>query len=124
MSKSDIKTEEDVKLMVDSFYDKVNEDAILGPVFNDFSKVNWDTHLPIMYRFWNTLLLYTQEYKGSPFDKHIPLPIGKEHFEHWVTLFHQNMDELFDGEVADNAKQRASNIAFVFQSKLEQIKKA
>jgi hemoglobin len=118
----DITTEADVILMVDSFYDKVNVDPILSPVFNDFSKVDWDKHLPIMYRFWNTLLLGKQEYMGSPFDKHIPLPIGAEHFERWVALFHENIDDLFKGDVADQSKLRATSIAHVFKSKLEFIK--
>lgn len=124
MALEDIKNEADIKRMVDLFYDKVNQDEVLGPVFNDFARVDWNKHLPIMYRFWNTLLLYTQEYKGSPFDKHIPLPISAEHFERWVNLFHQNMDELFEGEVANQAKQRATSIAYTFRVKLEQIKQA
>jgi hemoglobin len=118
----DITTEEDIILMVDSFYDKVNLDPMLSYVFNDFTKIDWDKHLPIMYRFWNTLLLGKQEYKGSPFDKHIPLPINAEHFERWVQLFHENMDELFSGDVADQSKLRASSIAHVFKTKLEFIK--
>jgi hemoglobin len=118
----DITTEADVIKMVDSFYDKVNLDPKLSPVFNDFSKVDWDKHLPIMYKFWNTLLLGKQEYKGSPFDKHIPLPIDAQHFDRWIKLFHQNMDELFSGDVADQSKLRASSIAHVFKTKLEFIK--
>lgn len=65
--KYDIKTKEDVKLMVDSFYDKVNADEILSPIFNDFSKVNWDKHLPKMYDFWSSVLFAEGNYKGNTF---------------------------------------------------------
>ena len=36
----DITTEADIQLLVDGFYAKVVEDALLDPVFNDFAHVN------------------------------------------------------------------------------------
>ena len=121
--KHDLKTKEDIKLMVDSFYDKVNEDDLLSPVFNEFSKVNWEKHLPKMYDFWSTILLADGNYKGSPFDKHVPLPVDKTHFDRWMELFLATMDELFDGEMTESTKLRAQSIAYTFQSKLEYINK-
>lgn len=118
-NKHDICSEKDVELMVNSFYAKVNQDELLSYVFNDVSKVNWDTHLPIMYRFWNTLIFGNQSYKGNPFAKHIPLPVHKTHFDRWLQLFEINIDEHFNGEVAEHTKLRAKSIAHIFQSKLE-----
>ncbi|AOW20661.1 group III truncated hemoglobin [Urechidicola croceus] len=123
ITKNDISTREDIKLMVDSFYNKVNEDEILSPIFNDFSKVNWETHLPRMYDFWGSILLAEGNYKGSPFLKHIPLPVDKTHFDRWIQLFNKNMDELFEGEMANATKLRAKSIAHIFQTKLEFINK-
>ncbi|MEM8928498.1 MAG: group III truncated hemoglobin [Bacteroidota bacterium] len=114
----DIATKEDVVAMVDRFYAKVNQDALLAPIFNDFSKVDWQEHLPKMYRFWNTLIFGNRSYKGHPFAAHIPLPISKSHFDRWVSLFEENMDELFLGEVAEHTKRRARSIAHIFESKL------
>lgn len=110
--------------MVDQFYQKVGEDALLGPVFNDFAKVDWSSHLPIMYGFWNNILNGTGEYSGRPFPKHIPLPIDAAHFERWITLFHQNMNELFQGNNAEMLKQRAVSIGHVFLSKLNHFKQS
>lgn len=118
----DIETREDVVLMVDTFYHKVQNDELIGPVFNDIAKVDWESHLPIMYGFWTNILLGTGEYNGRPFPKHIPLPIGKEHFDRWIALFHENMDEHFHGKNADLIKQRAVNIGGVFHSKLKYFK--
>ncbi|WP_236973952.1 group III truncated hemoglobin [Membranihabitans maritimus] len=118
----DIHTENDIKLMVDSFYEKVNNDPVLSPIFNDFAQVEWDSHLPVMYRFWNTLIFANQTYKGNPFGVHIPLPIDKKHFDRWIELFEKNIDELFEGPVANNTKERARSIAMVFESKLKYIK--
>lgn len=117
-SRPDIQTEADIKLLVDTFYNKVNADALLAPVFNEFAHVDWLAHLPRMYDFWSSLLLHTSRYRGQPFLKHIPLPIGGEHFQRWLTLFLGTVDELFAGPVADEAKLRAQNIAYVFESRL------
>lgn len=117
--KQDIQNEEDIKLLVDTFYDKVNKNLLLSPIFNEFAGVNWESHLPTMYRFWNGILFGEGGYKGNPFEKHISLPIDAKHFENWLSLFIGTVDELFEGNKADEAKQRASVIAYTFQSKLE-----
>lgn len=119
--KHDIQSDEDVILMVNSFYSRVNEDELLSYVFNDFSHVDWEHHLPIMYRFWSSLIFGSGTYKGNPFAKHIPLPIDKKHFNRWLALFEQNIDEHFEGEVANHTKLRAQSIAHIFQNKLEYI---
>jgi hemoglobin len=121
-NRADIGTKDDVKLMVDTFYGKVNSDTLLSSVFNDHSKVNWDTHLPKMYDFWNTLLFADGNYKGSPFEKHIGLPVDRQHFKHWMEIFCQNIDEHFIGEVAEQTKLRAKSIAWTFESKLDYLK--
>ena len=117
--KNDIQNEKDIKLLVDTFYDKVNQSLILSPIFNEFARVHWETHLPTMYRFWNGILFGEGGYKGNPFEKHIPLPIDVNHFENWLALFKETVDEIFEGNKAEEAKQRASIIAYTFQSKLE-----
>ncbi len=119
---NDITTEDDVRTMVDTFYDKVNKDELLSPVFNDFAAVDWSRHLPVMYAFWNSLILGIPGYRGAPFPKHIELPISREHFERWLHLFRENIDEHFAGANADLAKLRAENIAQVFQYKMGLIR--
>ena len=120
-TKKDIQDRKDIELLVSSFYTKVNQDPLLWPVFNQTAAVNWETHLPIMYDFWSTMLLGDKSYRGNPFIKHIPLPINKTHFERWLTLFLETVDEHFTGVVADEAKTRARNITSVFEYKLEHI---
>ena len=63
-SQPDITSEADIRLLVDGFYAKVVEDALLGPVFNGFAHVDWPRHLPVMYDFWSSLLLGTTRYHG------------------------------------------------------------
>ena len=120
--KSDIKTHDDVVKMVDVFYQKVNMDDLLSPVFNQIAKVDWDQHLPKMYRFWQTLIFGEALYKGNPFATHIPLPINEDHFSRWLELFDETISELFDGPVADQTLERARSISHIFKSKLSFIR--
>ena len=114
----DIATEADIKTLVDSFYDKVNADPLLGPIFNDVAKVDWDHHLPTMYSFWSTLLFRTMTFKGQPLAKHLPLPVSPEHFQRWLALFKQTLNENFSGPKADEARNFAASIADTFQMRM------
>lgn len=116
----DIATEADIRLLVDGFYAKVNHDALLDPVFNGFAHVDWPQHLPRMYDFWSSLLLGTTRYHGRPFPKHVPLPIDATHFQRWVALFEANVNELFAGPRAEEAKVRARGIATLFEHRLRE----
>lgn len=117
--KKDIEGEDDIKLLVDTFYDNVNQDNLLSPIFNSFAKVDWSLHLPVMYNFWSTVLFGSMAYKGQPFPKHLRLPIERTHFSRWTNLFTSTVDELFEGSKAEEAKQKALSIAHVFQLKME-----
>lgn len=114
----DITTEEDIKLLVDTFYDKVNQDERLSPIFNQVAKVDWTHHLPQMYHFWSTVLFGSMAYKGRPFPKHLALPVERAHFTRWIFLFTQTVEELFTGPMAEQAKQKATSIANMFQMKM------
>ena len=118
----DIENIDDIIVLVDRFYDKVNADPLLSPVFNEIAKVNWEEHLPVMYSFWSAVLFDTNTYKGQPFTSHIDLPIDTEHFQRWLELFRQTVDENFEGEKAREAKEKAESIAMIFQTKLGLIK--
>lgn len=113
--KKDIESREDIELLVNQFYNKVNQDALLAPVFGH---VDWPHHLPIMYNFWSSMLLGDQSYQGNPFQKHIHLAINSTHFNRWLGLFSATIDENFAGMKADETKSRAQSIAGVFQHKL------
>lgn len=120
MEQQDIVTRKDLIKLVDSFYEKVKADPLLGPVF---SHVNWPRHLPIMYDFWCSMLLGESTYKGNPLQSHLRLPIGREHFSTWLHLFKETVDENFIGDKADETKMRAQAIAGVFQHKMGLIQR-
>ena len=116
MRKKDIETRQDVFLLVTSFYAKVRKDAVLGPFFNDVIK-DWDAHLERLTTFWESSLFMTRKlkvkYLGNPLEVHVKVDkennnsITELHFGLWLNLWFQTIDELFDGDNAENAKRRA-----------------
>ncbi len=118
----DIENLSDIKLLVDSFYAHVQQDDLIGPIFNEKIKDRWPQHLNKMYGFWQTILFNQPVYKGSSFEAHAELTIDKKHFERWLLLFNTTVDNYFKGEKANEAKMRAANIAAVFNYKIEYLK--
>ncbi len=119
----DILTLKDIKILVDAFYEKVRQDALLAPIFNGRIKDSWPQHLEKMYAFWQTVLLDGRTYLGSPFPPHARLPVDHSHFQRWMELFILTTDTLFQGEKAYEAKWRAGKMAELFESKIEYYKK-
>lgn len=122
-----LETREDVELLVNKFYGKVGTDDTIGFFFNDVAKVDWSHHLPKMYSFWETLLFGKASYKGNPMAVHFPInaeiPMEKFHFEHWVKLWTQTIEENFTGEMAETAIYKAKNIANLMGYKMEMARK-
>ena len=112
MGKSDIKTRADIYQLVSQFYTKVRSDAILGPFFNETIK-DWDAHLEHLTTFWESSLFLKTKYYGNPLKVHVKVDeahnntITELHFGLWLNLWYQTIDELFEGEYAQNAKRRA-----------------
>lgn len=117
--KREIKNFETVSLMVDLFYTDVRNDKLIGPVFSEVIGDNWTAHLEKMYRFWDSILFGSATYKGNPFDVHKVLPINEIHFSRWISLFKASIERNFEGEVAENALEKAQFIARVFEGKLK-----
>ena len=120
--KRQIENHRDVQLLVRSFYVKVLNDKILSPFFEHAIKNNWEAHLETMDSFWNNVLFYSGGYFGNPLEVHKKINffkrLGAADFERWLHLFNETVDELFEGEKAQLAKQRAFSIATVMQVKI------
>jgi hemoglobin len=117
--RKDIATIEDIRLLVDAFYGKIRVDILLGGIFNGVIKDRWPEHLEKMYRFWQTVLLDEHTYYGSPFPPHAQLPVEQKHFDTWLKLWYETIDEHFIGARADEAKWRGDKMAVMFLSKIE-----
>jgi hemoglobin len=104
----------DVELLVRRFYQAAIPDPLLGPIFEGFG-VDWSAHIPKLIGFWASRLLGITGYEGNPVGAHRPVlarfPFGAAELERWVELWEETVDELFTGEVAALAKQRARTAA-------------
>ena len=116
---------EAVRYMVDSFYEKVQIDPLIGPVFTEVAQVDWAKHLPKMYAFWESIILGNNAYDGHPFRPHLIVnqkhTLTIDHFERWLQLFTETLAENFTGETAEQVRQRATQIALVWNNKLEYL---
>jgi hemoglobin len=121
----DLVDREDIVVLVNRFYDRIRKDGKLGPVFNEVVKINWETHLPKMYDFWDTVLFRAGTFRGNPLAAHaklVPLTdMGRATFDHWLTHFRATVAELFEGPNAGHLVRCAEDMANVIYSKINAV---
>ncbi len=124
----DIKSREDINLLVKTFYGRVRKDELLGPIFNTIIK-DWDHHLEHLTDFWESNLFFKKAYQGDPIGKHVGVDrafnegINELHFGTWINLWYLTIDELFVGETAQIAKNRARNMGTFIHIKMFEARK-
>jgi hemoglobin len=105
-------TEEQIAELVDSFYGKVRDDRMLGPIFAAAIGEDWGPHLAKMRAFWASVMLASGTYKGNPMIAHLNLPrLTREHFERWLDLWRRTTDEICAEPSASVFVQKAEMIA-------------
>lgn len=122
--KPDIKSRADIEIFIGSFYEKVRVDPVIGYIFNNVVEMDWENHIPVIVDFWETILLDNPVYKKNAMAVHYELAkkvrLQKIHFDTWLFLFNETVDELYDGKIATLAKTRAKSIASIMQIKMEE----
>jgi len=122
----DIETRKDIFKLVTTFYTKVRDHEVLGPIFNE-TIFNWEQHYEHLTTFWESSLFVTrkleQRYAGDPLQAHIKVDkafnhtITELHFGLWLNLWFETLDQLFEGDVVENAKRRARKMgSFMYLS--------
>jgi hemoglobin len=99
-----------IEMLVRTFYGRVKEDPLLGPIFLDAVE-DWDAHIETLCRFWSSVTLMTGRYSGRPMAVHAPLDIERTHFLRWLKLFEQTANEVCPPEAALLFIDRAGKIA-------------
>lgn len=105
--------EERIATLVNTFYTRVRQDALIGPIFEKAIGSEWEPHLERMRDFWSSLMLANGRYKGNPMMAHLLLlpRIGTQHFEIWLRLWRQTTAELFPQQVASLFVRKAESMA-------------
>jgi hemoglobin len=120
---ADIETREDVERLVRAFYGRALEDPIIGFLFTDIARMDLEEHIPVISSFWATILLGAQSYRGGAFrphaELHMKVPLRSAHFERWLVLWRETVDEQFAGPHAELAKSHALRVARAFHGRLQ-----
>ena len=116
--RADIINRHDVETLVRRFYEQAIPDPIIGKFFTEVAHLDLEAHLPKIANFWEQMLFQKPVYSGSPMHVHLQMnnikPMLPEHFERWLTLWCDTVDQLFEGEKAALAKARAQMVAKSF----------
>ena len=119
----DIQTRTDVERLVRAFYGKAMSDPVIGWLFTDVARLDLEEHVPQIASFWETVLLGTKSYSGTPFEPHARLHakanLRAGHFGRWLALWMETVDELFAGEHAELAKAHALRVSQAFHRRLQ-----
>lgn len=123
--KKDIENREDLLKLLTQFYNKLLADNSISYLFTDVAKIDLPHHLDILVDFWDSILFQSDTYRKNAMQPHMILhqksPLQKHHFETWLKYFTGTVDELFEGEKAFVAKERALSIATVMRIKVSQL---
>lgn len=107
-----------VSTLVDTFYARVRQDPLLGPVFETAIGDEWDAHLAKLKDFWSAIALGTRRYNGRPMPAHLRLQgLTPQHFQRWLALFRETLWEVAPNPAAaDFFHDRAAMIGRNFQA--------
>lgn len=114
--KEDIKNRDDVFRLVSIFYGKVQKNEEIGKYFNE-TITDWPAHLEKLTDFWETNLFFVSKFRGNPMQAHAEVDekfensIEMKHFGEWLNMWFETIDDLFEGDRANIAKNRARNMA-------------
>lgn len=130
-----IDNRKDVSLLVNSFYAKIRKHEILGPIFNNsIPEEHWPAHLEKLTDFWESNLFGIAKFKGNPPAAHHRVDtkegytISQTHFGHWLQLWYETIDELYEGPLAQRAKDLARRMSTglflaIWQGRPEDVKR-
>ena len=129
MGRKEIENRDDVYLLVSTFYNKLKKDDFIGPIFiKAIPEEKWESHLQKLTDFWESNLFFVRKFKGNPMKAHKDLDkkndhsISQEHFGRWLQLWFETLESLFYGTKANEAKERARNIASIMFFKIFEAK--
>lgn len=116
--RTDIENREHIDHLMQVFYSRAMTDDVIGYIFTDVAKLDLDHHLPIIGDFWESMLFRTGDYGKhgrNPLQVHYALSmmeeLKREHFDRWLDIFYEVIDENFEGVNASILKERAAFMA-------------
>lgn len=103
--------DDNLRVLVNTFYDRVRLDPLLGPIFEVRIGASWERHMDRMVDFWSSVLLGSGRFRGNPMLKHALIPdLSPTHFDRWMEMFEVVVGDLFEAEPTAEILLRARNM--------------
>jgi len=130
MNPKQLESRKEIDFLVRKFYEKVRTHELLGPVFNEVVQ-DWENHLVHLSDFWEMILLKTGPSAGKfnpvgvhrNVDAEVNHSIEQVHFGNWLELWFATIDQYFEGEVAEFAKEHARRMAHMLFMRIWEARK-
>ncbi len=123
---NDITSRKDIEFLLTKFYERAFADDVIGFIFTEVTHLDLAKHMPVIANFWDDMLLGAHNYSGNPIKVHQQIDqlteLNENQFSRWLMLWQITIDEYFAGEKAEEAKQRAGNIARIMMVKILQAR--
>lgn len=112
--------EAEIADLIATFYGRVLQDALLGPIFNKHVK-DWDAHFPRMQDFWASVVYKVGRYAGNPLQVHRALgDLDASHFQRWLMLWEQTVQDQVKSDIGPSLILNAQRMGQAMSARLEQ----
>ncbi|GGO29976.1 group III truncated hemoglobin [Deinococcus humi] len=106
--------DERLRVLLYAFYRRAAQHPELGPVFTrvlgPFPRAGWPVHLLRIEGFWRTVMGGAGAYRGAPGPAHQSLGIDASHFEAWLHLWREALNETLPSPDAEAVYQLAARM--------------
>lgn len=105
----------DLARLVEHFYDRARQDALLAPVFARIT--DWPHHFRALTAFWVTQLRGRGLYRGAPIAVHRAMKdqLTPAMFERWLALWDVSTEQVMGADDAAALQAHARRIGAVMQ---------
>lgn len=105
-----------IAALVPAFYERVQADELIGPVFAHAVE-DWDRHHARLIDFWSSVTMGTGRFKGSPMQAHFRQKdrITPEMFDRWLALWEDITNEMLPPAAAREVQAKARNMGESFR---------
>lgn len=125
--KRDIQDREDLLQLVTTFYQRLLEKEEFAHIFLQVAKIDIAEHLTVIVDFWEGVLFQTGTYRNNALKVHLKInhkyPLLEAHFNQWLTVFNNTVDDLFEGDISEKAKVRALSITTIIRMKISAMER-
>ncbi len=123
--KRDIEDRADIRKLVTAFYERLLKDEDFKHIFLAVMQKDMLAHIDTLMDFWESTLFQAGKYKGDTIDAHLEVHhqyrLNAAHFSKWLEIFNETVNDHFEGNIATQAKQKASTLATIIRLKIDNL---